>query len=271
MLAPAQVPPTTAPRARAPPRSPPRTAVPLTIAGQLELVAAGHEDAGDVVEQADDAGSSASSRVSGRRRRPRRRRACGTGRRTPRRSRGRARRRSGPPRCGRPRRRPASTNCARTVRLPSLSSAPPMAISGPRSGGGALGRLLAAGSAGPIGMQRSLRGARLTPVTDLRRLVVMRHAKAEPFARDGPRAPADRPRPARRRRGRRVRLRDAGAACPTTRSSPRRCAPGRPGRPSPRAPRLATSRPDLDDALYAAGAETALDVAPRRRPRTPRP
>ncbi len=31
-------------------------------------------------------------------------------------------------------------------------------------------------------MQRSLRGARVDPVTDLLRLIVMRHAKAEPFA-----------------------------------------------------------------------------------------
>ncbi len=31
-------------------------------------------------------------------------------------------------------------------------------------------------------MQRSLRGARVVPVTDLLRLIVMRHTKAEPFA-----------------------------------------------------------------------------------------
>ena len=91
MLAPAQVPPTTTPRACAAMIASPNGGA-VDDRGQLELVAAGHEDAGDVVEQAD------ARRVLGllaalrpRRRRPRRRRACGTARRTPRRSRGRAR------------------------------------------------------------------------------------------------------------------------------------------------------------------------------------
>ena len=42
--------------------------------------------------------------------------------------------------------------------------------------------MTASRSIGPFGMQRSLRGVTVGSVTDRQRLIVMRHAKAEPFA-----------------------------------------------------------------------------------------
>ena len=77
-------------------------------------------------------------------------------------------------------------------------------MSGPGLGGARCPSVSASRASGPFGMQRSLRGARVAPVTDRRRLIVMRHAKAEPFAAsDHERALTDRglrrraPRPAR--------------------------------------------------------------------------
>src|SRR3954447_3038510 len=78
---------------------------------------------------------------------------------------------------------PASrTNVFSTVRRPSLSSAPPIAISGPGLAPASRAGPSGASWVGPFGMRRSLRGARVALVTDRRRLIVMRHAKAEPFA-----------------------------------------------------------------------------------------
>ena len=114
-------PPTTTPRRWASTIASPN-GVPLIDRGQLELVAAGHEDAGRLVELGRPAsGSWASLAALGPHRRPpRRRRACGTGRRTPRRPRGRARRRSGSPRSGRRAPPLAATNSVRIVALAQL-------------------------------------------------------------------------------------------------------------------------------------------------------
>ena len=131
MLAPADVPPTTAPRWWAATMASP-TGVPQMIELQLELVAAGHEDAGRLLEPLDQVGVVRPPRGSrAAPRRPRRRPRRGTARRRRRRSRGRgeeavgitAMRASRPPL--------AATNSLRMRRLRSLSSAPPMIMSGP--------------------------------------------------------------------------------------------------------------------------------------------
>ena len=206
--------------------------------GQLELVAAGHEDAGGarraaptsvgVVRRPRGSRGRTGDDLGGAR-------ARGTARRTPRRPRGRARRRSGSPRSGRRRRRCAATKSLRMVRL----------------------RELVLGAAddheGSPGHDREASGCHSGPVQrQPRQLVVMRHAKAEAAG------PSDRERELTDARARRRgRGRAAGwprrASARRTRWSPPPPAPGRPGRPSAGGRRAGPSSRDVDQGLYAAG------------------
>src|SRR5689334_12751435 len=181
MLAPALVPPTTTPRRWAALMASPN-AVPLTIADSLSWLPPVMKMPVTSSSVPTCAGSSASSRLSGRAattsRAPRRRNSASYTSTT-----------SGPSElavgttaifASSP---PASeTNVLSTVRRPSLSSAPPIAISAPGTVCARCPSAAGSLSTGPLGMRRSLRGARVDAVTDRRCLIVMRHAKAEPFA-----------------------------------------------------------------------------------------
>ena len=181
MLAPALVPPTTTPRAWAALMASPN-AVPLTIADSLSWLPPVMKMPVTSSSRPTTSGSSASSRLSGRAATtsaaPSRRKSASYTSTT-----------SGPSELAvgmtailafSPPAR--ETKVLSTVRRPSLSSAPPIAMRGPGPGAASCLSVSASRASGPFGMQRSLRGARVGSVSDRRRLIVMRHAKAEPFA-----------------------------------------------------------------------------------------
>ncbi len=96
-------------------------------------------------------------------------------------------------------------------------------------------------------------------MTDRRRLIVMRHAKAEPFASsDHARPLTDRGLAGAQGRGRRTCA--SSGSLPTTPWSPPRCAPGRRGTPSSRSAGFTDVEVSFDDAVFTGSPDVVLEA-----------